>query len=159
MLTATHCNTLQHAMPHTATPCNVMPHTETPCNAMPHTATPCNSMPHTATPCNAMQHSLMCCNTLQHTAQHRTTPATHYNTLHNTAPHLQHTTTHCKILQTTPYVLIKKKKPKILTKNPCIVWCSVCVCALQFVSVCGSVAVDTYFERSCCFIPYSSLLQ
>ena len=87
IVTATHCNTLQH----TATHCNTLQHTATHCNTLQHTATHrgkkgqfhldaffcipfqymiyshCNTLQHTATHCNTLQHTATHCSTPQHT--------------------------------------------------------------------------------------------
>jgi len=93
--TATHCDTLQHAVTHcntlqlrlTATLCNTRQHTTTHYNTLQHTATHCNTLQHTATHCN--------CDSVQHFAAHFATHfATHCNTLLHTATHFntqQHT--------------------------------------------------------------------
>jgi len=78
MLTATHCNTLQHTAPH----CNTLQHTATNyiyaeeflyfninesfvlCNNKMLTATHCKTLQHTATHCNTLQHIAKHCNNL-----------------------------------------------------------------------------------------------
>jgi len=62
LLTATHCNTLQH----TATYCNTLQHTATHVSTgVPRllTATHCNTLQHTATHGNTLQHTTLHCNT------------------------------------------------------------------------------------------------
>ena len=104
LLSATHCNTLQH----TATHCNTLQHTATHCNmqslsrqrralrihlySLQHTATHGNTRQHTATHCNTLQHT---CNTLQHTATHRKPlyhTATHTGRPRGTTPCRRHET-------------------------------------------------------------------
>ena len=53
VLTATHCDALQH----TATRCNAMQHAATQCNTLQHTATQCKTLQHTATHCDTLQHA------------------------------------------------------------------------------------------------------
>ena len=53
-LTATRCNTLQHA----ATCCDTLHHTVTHCNSLQHTATHGNTLQHTATHCNSVQYGM-----------------------------------------------------------------------------------------------------
>jgi len=67
LLSATHCNTLQHP----ATPCNTkIPLRHACCCYLQHTATHCNTLQQTATHCNTLQHTAIHWNTLQHTATH-----------------------------------------------------------------------------------------
>jgi len=47
---ATHCNTLQHMLQHTATHCNCVTH----CNTMQRTLGECNTLQRTATHCNTL---------------------------------------------------------------------------------------------------------
>jgi len=109
LLTATHCNTLQHTATHCNTLQNAATHlhqrklnsgglfckqkqkkifskvssllTAIHCNTLHHTVTHCNALQHTATHCNALQCTATHCNTLQRTA-------THCNTRQHTATHL-----------------------------------------------------------------------
>jgi len=95
ILTATHCNGLDHMLQHTATRAlasrslhGFETGRQSHCNTLQRTATHCNTLQRTATHliarCNALQHTAAHCNTLQHTA-------THYSTL-------QHTAAHCSTL-------------------------------------------------------------
>jgi len=80
VITATHCNTLQHtathfyvlregvpSLRHTATHCNILQHTATHCDTLQRTSTYCEKVCHH---CNTLQHTATYCNTLQHTATH-----------------------------------------------------------------------------------------
>jgi len=42
----------------------------TRCNTLQHAATRCNTLQHTATRCNTLQYAAICCKTLRHTATH-----------------------------------------------------------------------------------------
>jgi len=78
---------LAHETCVTATRCNTLQHAATRCNTLQHAATRCNTLQHAATRCNTLQDAATCCNTLQHAATHCKTPqcnATHCNALHNT---------------------------------------------------------------------------
>ena len=106
MVTATHCNTLQHTAP--CLPANhiqstdSLQHTATHCNTLQHTATHCNTLQHSATHCNTLQHSATHCNTLQYTVTRCTMSCSESHTIYRlTATHcntLQHTATHCNTL-------------------------------------------------------------
>jgi len=128
MVTATHCNTLQH----TATHCNTLQHKcwwiviYSRCNIpLQHTATHCNTLQHIAThwllwmcACSlaCISFAATLCNISQHTATHCNTltllnvcvqsrmHSICFNTLQHTATWcntLQHTATHCNTLQHT----------------------------------------------------------
>jgi len=64
-----HCNTLQHALQHTATRaathCKTLQPTATNCNTPRHTAAHCSALQHTATHCYTQQHTVAHCSTLQ----------------------------------------------------------------------------------------------
>ena len=129
-MTASYCNSLQHALQRTATHCNILPCTmwigPAPSNGLiheillPHTATSCN------THCNTLLHTVGgwgaragegCgrvassgdCNTLQHTARYYITlqhTTAHCNTLRHIATRCKtmgqhHTATHCSTLRHT----------------------------------------------------------
>ena len=79
-VTATHCNTLQHAAIH----CNTLQPTAIHFSTLQQTATHCNTLQHDATQCKTL------CNTLHYTSLHSTTPKSteiRCNTLHHTAIH------------------------------------------------------------------------
>ena len=98
-MTATQCNTLQHA----ATRCSKLQHTT------PHrvsllgrntAAAQCITMHHNATHCNTLQHTATHCHTVCNLGSNMA--GTHCTTLHHTATHcdtLQHTATRCNTLQ------------------------------------------------------------
>ena len=100
------CNTLQHALQHTAT--RVATHCNMHCNTLQHALQhTCNALQHTAAYYSTLQRSAMHCNTatLQHTATHNfhapcsPRSATSCNKRCNTLQQaLQHTATHCNAL-------------------------------------------------------------
>jgi len=113
LLTATHCNILEH----TATYGKTLQHAATCYNMLQHTRASnwcmiCSSVSHTSTPCYTLLYAATCCCMLQHAATHWDMKLvrgmfecfTHCNTLQHTTIHcntLYHTATHCDTLQHT----------------------------------------------------------
>ena len=57
-----HCNTLQHALQHTAKHCNPLQQTATHRDTLQHTAAHCSTLLHTATHSNTLSHTAAHCN-------------------------------------------------------------------------------------------------